>query len=202
MQTQDFLVEFYTAFLRLTDIVLPALRPSEALVCVHLFSHTIAARENRCSMSYGALQRLTGLTIPTLKATIAGLAERGLIRVENPRGVGKRGRGAPNSYYFDMDKIVEKSGFKRGVILRDPLDIIGDLLPPELDKNKDRFKDIIEKLTPEDRDMLELLYKALTPYEQAQYASLCMGEPTPDKIRELVFHRKFGPERKKKYGNA
>lgn len=200
MSAQDFLIEFYTAFLRLTDIVLPALRPSEALVCVHLFSRTIAVRENRCSISYGALHRLTGLTIPTLKTTIAVLAEKGLIRVENPRGVGKRGRGAPNNYYFDMDKLVEKSGFKRGVNLRDPLDIIGDLLPPELDKDKDRFTNILDKLTPEDRDMLELLYKALTPYEQAQYISVCPGEPTPDKIRELVFHRKFGPERKKKYG--
>ena len=183
--------EVYSMCLDLVDHVLPALEPSQQVIYNQMFWRSLAVGQDYCRLSYRELGELTGLSIFTIKSAIKSLIERGLLSViteASPR-VSKSYR------VFLPPELKKKNRLHRDkeILMREPLDQAA--VPSE---------SILDKLTPDDRLLLDTIIDTLPSVEAANLrqvvsSTLKPGEDLERKYRELVLRTKFGPARLKKY---
>jgi len=183
------LKDFYLKFIDLTDRVLPALPSAESSVCLHFFARTIAVGSETCRLSYSDLMQLTGRTVGTVKTAINGLIGKGIISIET-----KESPRSKRTYKFHYPSDIKKiSGLQR-----DPMLLLKDF------GGIYAYEGILNKLTQDDRELLEILRDSLSIEEIKKLRkmatdSLKAGENVEDKYNELIILTKFGPERLKRY---
>lgn len=186
------LTQFYTRFIDLTDRVLPAIHhPSDQLVYLQLFSRTLAVGQRTCRISYRDLGELTGLSVVTVKTAIRRLLDQGILRI----AVQAAAKVAQTYEVLWPSEEIRK----RSRLERSPMVVL-----KESGAAGGAYEGIIGKLTPEDREMLEILEGSLTLEEEKRLRkmakeSLGVGDNPENKFREMIVMTRFGPERLKKY---
>jgi hypothetical protein len=185
---------FYTRFIELTDRVLPAIRhPSDQLLYLQFFSRTIAVGEKTCRISYRDLSELTGLSVITIKTAVRRLIDHGILRIAESAA-------AKVAQTYEVLWPTEIKRLQR--LERSPM-----VLLKESGAGGEHYEGILDKLTPEDKEILEILASSL-PFEEekrlrkmAREAALKAGQDPGEKFKELIVLTQFGPERLKKYGH-
>jgi DNA-binding Lrp family transcriptional regulator len=186
---------FYSKFIELTDRVLPALHyPSDQLVYLQFFSRTIAIDERTCRISYKDLSDLTGLSIVTIKTATRRLVDHGILRIAG-EAAAKVAKTYEVLWPSDIKNIATKLQRNPAVLLKDS-GAVGT-----------SYESILDKLTPDDRELLEVLEGSLLLDEEKNLRrmvreTLKEGENPATKFRELIVLTRFGPDRLKKYENA
>lgn len=180
---------FYTQFIEVTDRILPALpHPSDQIIYLQLFSRTIAIDEKTCRLPYRDISELTGLSAITVRTSLRRLIDLGLLRIaQNP--------GPRTASIYELLWPVTINRYAR--LQRHPHIALKDIgnIPHE---------NLLNQLTPEDREIFEILKGSLTLEEEKNIktqASLTIknGESINTKFDELIILTKFGPERLRKY---
>lgn len=185
---------FYCKFIELTDRVLPALHyPSDQLVYLQFFSRTIAIDEKTCRISYKDLSDLTGLSVVTIKTATRRLVDHGILRIAG-QAAAKVAKTYEVLWPSDI-KNISKLQRNPAVLLKDS-GAVGT-----------SYESILDKLTPDDRELLEVLEGSLALDEEKNLRRMARetlkeGENPGIKFRELVVLTRFGPERLKKYENG
>lgn len=196
--TTDVIAKYY----EVTDKVLPGLSLSEQAVFLQIFARTIAAGEDSVRVSYGDLVTLTNASLPTVKSALQSLIEKGLLAL-----VGEFRAKIPRRYRIIMPNGGHQMLPER--LRREFSAILGNIsvgsASPSSEDNI--YSGILGKLTPEDREMLEMILDSLSQQESDRYMRLAR-EAAPvgasDKeisarLREIVVGAKFGPEKLRKY---
>lgn len=185
------MIEFYRDFITLTDIILPTLSPSEALVLIQLFSRSIAVDESDIKISLTKISKLTQLTLPTIVKALDSLTAKGILSVVSDQ-IGRKSKIYRLTIKKDSFAPISK-------VSRDPLAMLQTAGVPA-------YVGILDKLTPEDNKLATMLMMNLEPEEHQRYETQARleGFKRPDdinrRIKELVVIDRFGKERLHKYG--
>jgi len=185
------LTQFYTRFIDLTDRVLPAIHyPSDQLIYLQLFSRTLAVGQRTCRISYRDLGELTGLSIITVKTGIRRLTDHGVLKV----AVQSAARVAQTYEVLWPSELKKSQRLERSAMV----------LLKESGAAGGSYEGILDKLTAEDRELLEILKGTLPLEEEKRLRRMVQerleeGGDAENKFMELIVMTKFGPERLRKY---
>jgi hypothetical protein len=185
------LIDFHRKFIDLTDWVLPALpTPAEKILFLQIFSRTIAAGVNHCTLSYTDLTNITGLARASVKNALVKLQDKGFLLVTK-----KFDRATASAQSYEIAWPAEPHRLQRHK--RE-----GKLMLRSTSAYP--YADIIQRLTPGDRELLDMMVKALDSIEEASLRRQAMDNLLPEqsaeeKFLELVAVSKFGPHKLRQY---
>jgi outer membrane translocation and assembly module TamA len=133
------------------------------------------------------------LSLRTIRTAVRRLTDHGILRITGPAS-------AKVAQTYEVLWPTEIKRLQR--LERSPM-----VLLKESGAGGEHYEGILEKLTPEDKEILEILASTL-PFEEekrlrkmAREAALKAGEDPGKKFQELIVLTQFGPERLKKYGH-
>ncbi len=189
-KTQTDLNDFYRSFIDLTDRILPTLTTAEQLVYLQMFSRSIGHGQKTCRLSYRDLAELTGQAIQTIKTAIEGLIKRGYLEIETQAG--------PRSARTYRIKVPPMGISKLTRLQRDVSDL------GLIKEQEPQYDDIVDRLTPDDKEYLGILLKSLPPEKEAKYREKALkeakeGEDVYRQFIKIVVMNEFGPLRLSKY---
>lgn len=193
MELKDFVTDFYKKYLELNDKILPTLSPTAQVVMNLLFSRTIGEGKQMCQLSHDNIHALTNLHIKTIRKAIEQCVKKGYTEVIERSDLTK-------AYSY---KIIWPTSF-----LNDPKMIkfyrSPNLMLKEMGVEEMRYKNIVDRLTDDDRELLEILRRSLTSKEEAFLRKQAIKtklteEDTENTFLELIVLTRFGPERLRKY---
>lgn len=184
------LTDLFVKQVQLFDYILPTLPSSEQLIFSQIFARTILVGETKCNISYLQLSELTRQSVLTVKRAIKSLLNHGLIREVSP----PRAR-IPTTYEIILPKEIKSTQKYH----RDPI-----LLLKQTGLDKAQYQGILERLTDEDKDLLNIIRISLTSDEETRLrhfalSSLKEGEDPEIKFKEVIVLTKFGPQRLSRY---
>ena len=133
------------------------------------------------------------MSLRTIRTAVRRLTDHGILRITGPAS-------AKVAQTYEVLWPTEIKRLQR--LERSPM-----VLLKESGAGGEHYEGILEKLTPEDKEILEILASTL-PFEEekrlrkmAREAALKAGEDPGKKFQELIVLTQFGPERLKKYGH-
>lgn len=183
-------VDFYKQFIVFADRVLPSVKPVEQPILLHIFSRTVGMGRTICQLSYDDFQNLTELSLPTIKKSLRSLIERGAIRLVNI----SKARIAKTYEFVWPDEFHQLAKLQRNP----------DLLLRDMFLGEGQHKSFIDNLSPEDKDMLNVIISNLSQEDAAHYREISRSLPKidgdPDALfREIVARERFGKLRLMQY---
>lgn len=183
----------FKRFIDLTDRVLPAIRnPAAQLIYLQLYSRTLAAGQSRCKIPLKELADLTGTSIITVQSALKQLDKMKLINVMKPAAP-----KATKVYEVFWSQDIQK----KSAMQRHPMVVL-----KESGFGGTTYDNILDRLTPEDQELVEILTDALTFEDEKNLLRMAKescqpGDDPAKKFRELVVLTRFGPERLRRYGS-
>ncbi len=187
------ILDFYKKFIILSDYLLPSVSAVEHPILFYIFSFSVANNNSTCQLSYEDFHQLTGLSLPTVKKALKSLIEKGYVRLVNVSSA-----RTPKTYELVWPQIEMLKKYSK--LQRLPDTLIRELCFVT------KSESIVDKLTSEDTELLNIIISSLTKDEESEYRnialSLCNEFDDKDKVfKEIVVRQKFGKIRLAKYNN-
>ena len=193
------LAEIIKHLLYITEQAKNSIPPLEKSIYLQVFVNTALMGRATTRLSYGDISALEKVRSPrTIQAAISDLTARGLIS----EAVTRKGKRA--SEY----RLVELKDSDLDPILinktREIVSVLSGVPIEEGGEKENIYVGIVQRLSPEDRELLEAIISSLTPAEEERLVSMAKntlkpGESLNIKLREMAVATKFGPNRLRKY---